>query len=303
MGADRNRERTVLVCGATGKQGGATARKLLERGFRVRAMSRDPDQPEARALEDAGAEPVQADLDDRESLVSAVEGVWGVYSMQEPWGSGGPEQEIEQGRRMADVAEEAGIGHFVYASVGSAHRDTGIPHFDSKWQIEEHVRDSGLSWTILRPVFFMNNWESMRESILEGTLPQPLSPDTRLQQIAVDDIGAFAAMAFSDPEAWRGREVDIAGDEPTMRETAETFGRILDQEVRYVQVPWDDFRQEYGDEMTTMYEWFEKVGYEADIGALRQEHPDLARLGDYLRWRGWGAGVEGRVAAEKVTAS
>jgi uncharacterized protein YbjT (DUF2867 family) len=129
------------------------------------------------------------------------------------------------------------VEHFIYSSVGSAHGQTGIPHFESKWEVEEYVREIGLPYTILRPVFFMQNWEMMCEMILGGTLAQPLDPDKPFQQVAVEDVGAFAAIAFENPDRWIELEVDLAGDEQTMPEMAETFGRVLGREVSYYQVP------------------------------------------------------------------
>ena len=115
--------------------------------------------------------------------------------------------------------------------MGSSYRKTGIAAFDSKREIEEHIRGIGLPYTVLRPTSLMEDWEEVREEIIGGTLGQPLDPDKPLQQASVDDIGAFAAMAFEDPEGWLGREVDLAGDESTMVELAETFGQVMGQKV------------------------------------------------------------------------
>lgn len=284
----------ILVSGATGSQGGAVARSLQERGFGVQALTRDPEKPQARELASKGAEVVEGNLDDRASIDRALDGVYGVFSVQQFF-EAGYEGEVRQGINLADAAKNAGVSHFVYSSVGSAHRNTGIPHFDSKWEVEEHVRYVGLPYTILRPVFFMDNWEGMRDQILSGTLPQPLDPDKPLQQVAVEDIGAFTALAFEDPQKWVGREVDLAGDELTMPQVAETFGRVIGREVSYYQVPWDQFREMMGEEMAGMYEWFNEVGYEADIPALRGEHRGIESLEGHLRTHGW---EEGRTASE-----
>jgi uncharacterized protein YbjT (DUF2867 family) len=281
-----NIERLILVCGATGSQGGAVARRLLDRGFRVRALTRDPQKPEAQALADGGAEVVQGDMDDRSSVEEVLEGTYGVLSVQNFWETG-YDREVQQGETVADAANAAGVEHFVYSSVGSAHRRTGIPHFESKREVEEHVRELGLPYTILRPVFFMQNWEWMRETILGGTLAQPLDPDRPFQHVAVEDVGAFAAIAFENPERWIGREVDLAGDEQTMPEIAETFGRVIGREVDYYQVPWDQFEEQMGEEFAVMYRWFNDVGYEADIDALRREYPELTTFERYLRSHGW----------------
>ena len=282
----QNAERLILVTGATGKQGGAVARSLLDRGFRVRALTRDPQRPEAQALTEQGAEVVQGDMDDRSAMDRVLDGAYGAFSVQNFW-EAGYDLEVQQGKTVADAAKEAGVEHFVYSSVGSAYRETGISHFDSKWEIEKHVRELGLPYTILRPVFFMQNWEMMQEPILGGTLAQPLDPDKPFQQVAVEDIGAFAAIAFEHPDGWIGREVDLAGDEQTMPEIAETFGRVIGREVEYYQVPWDQLEEQMGEEYAVMYRWFNEVGYEADIAALRQEYPELTTFERYLRSHGW----------------
>jgi uncharacterized protein YbjT (DUF2867 family) len=244
------------------------------------------EKAEARELPDLGAEVVSGDLEDRSSIERVLEGVHGVFSVQQ-FMEVGVEGEVRQGVQLADAAKEAGVEHYVYTSVGSAHRDTAIPHFDSKYEVEEHVRASGVPYTVLRPVFFMQNWEYMREPILGGTLHQPLDPDKPFQMVAVEDIGVFAAMAFENPEEWVGREVDLAGDELTMPEIADTFSRVIGCQVDYFQTPWDQFEEQMGEEYAVMYRWFDEYGYEADIAGLRKEHPGLVSFEQYLSTHGW----------------
>lgn len=283
--------RTILVTGATGQQGGAVASQLLKQpGFAVRALTRDTAKPAARALAQNGAEIIQGDLDDLGSIRKALHGAYGVFSVQN-FMEAGYDGEIRQGKQLADAAKAAWVQHFVYSSVVSAERQTGLPHFESKWQIEQHIGQGGLSHTILRPAFFMQNWYShMREPILHGTLPFPLSPQKPLQQIAVEDIGAFAALAFQNSSQWHGRTIELAGEELTMLRAAELLTRAVRRPVRYVQVPWEQFRQSAGEEMTKMYRWFEDVGYHVDIAALRREYPQLTTLEKVLRKQDWTAG-------------
>jgi uncharacterized protein YbjT (DUF2867 family) len=286
MADGQNAERLILVCGATGNQGGAVAWSLLDKGFRVRALTRDPQKDEAQALADRGAEVVRGDMEDRSAMERVLEGAYGIFSVQNFWETG-YDREVRQGKTVADAIKGAGVQHCVYSSVGSAHRRTGISHFESKWEVEEHLRKLDLPYTVLRPVFFMQNWEMMREQILGGTLAQPLDPGKPFQHVAVEDVGAFAAIAFEHPDGWIGREVDIAGDEQTMPEIAETFGRIVGREVDYYQVPWDQFEEQMGEEYAVMYRLFDDVGYEADIDALRREYPELTTFERYLRSHGW----------------
>src|SRR5690349_13235385 len=150
-------DRTILITGATGRQGGSTARALQGQGFRLRGLTRRPHSDEARALHNLGIEIVEGDLNDEASLRRALAGAWGVYAVQNTWEAGVEGEEL-QGHRMARLAREAGVEHYVYASVGSAHRKTGIPHFDNKFRVEETVRSLGFpSYAIVRPVFFMEN--------------------------------------------------------------------------------------------------------------------------------------------------
>ncbi len=278
-------DRLILVTGATGHQGGAALRHLRERGFPVRAITRDPEKPKARSLAAHGVEIVRGDLEDSASVMRALEGVYGVYSVQN-W-QDGAEAEVRQGIHLADAANRSAVSHFVYSSVGSADQNTGIPHFDSKFRIEEHIRGTGLSYTIFRPVFFMENWLGMRGGIDKGTLALPLMPETRFQMIAVEDIGAFVAMAFEHRGKWQGRAVDIAGDDLSMTELAEAFSRASGHEVKYQQAPWDRFEQQAGPEMAVMYKWFQNVGYHVDISSLRDERPQLMKFDAWLNanWR------------------
>lgn len=271
--------RLILVTGATGRQGGAVLRRLRERGFTVRAATRDPEKPAARELSGHDVEVVALDLNDSASITQALDGVYGVYSVQVA--VQGPEPEVRQGNNLTDAANRARVSHLVYSSVGSADQHTGIPHFDSKARIEEHLRGSGIAHTIIRPVFFMENWLRMKQMIDGGAIRLPLKPETRLQMIAVDDIGAFAAMAFEHPGRWQGRAIDIAGDELPMSGIAQSFSRATGHEVRYEQIGWEQFQQQAGREMTTMYRWFESTGYHVDIPAIRREYPNLT---NFERW-------------------
>ncbi|KJH69940.1 NmrA/HSCARG family protein [Aliterella atlantica] len=276
---------TILVTGATGNQGGAIARHLLQHGFTVRALVRDPNKPAAQALKQAGAELVEGDFKSRPSLDNALQGAWGVFSVQTF--QDGLDAEIRDGKAIADAAKTAGIDHFVYSSVGSAERNTRVPHFDSKFQIEEYIRAIGLPYTILRPVFFFYNYKAMRPMVEQGTFPQPLSPETRLQQLSEEDYGEMVAEVFSRSADFLNREIEVASAEMTMTEIAAAFSHVLGKNVEYQQIPFEAFEQQAGEEITIMYRWFENVGYAADLAQLKQDFPVLTDLESYLRSIGW----------------
>jgi uncharacterized protein YbjT (DUF2867 family) len=261
--------RTILITGATGKQGGATLHNLLGKGFRLRAMTRKPDGEQARSLANDGVEIVEGDLNDAASLKKAVAGVWGVYAVQNTWEAGVTLEE-EQGKRMAEVSRAAGVEHFVYASVGSAHRETGIPHFDNKSRVEDTIRSLGFpSTVIIRPVFFMENLLS--PWFLNGDkLVSTLDPATRLQMVAVEDIGVFGALAFTRAAELNRRELDIAGDAVTLPEAASTLSRVFAQPIQYHRIPLEDVRKN-SEDFAMMLDWFDRVGYDANIPELERE--------------------------------
>jgi uncharacterized protein YbjT (DUF2867 family) len=256
----------ILITGATGQQGGATARELLAAGHKVRAMTRNPASDAAKALAARGAEVVQGDLNDEASVRRALVGAWGAFGVQNTW-EAGVEQEEAQGKTFAKLAREAGVQHFVYASVGSAHRATGIPHFDNKWRIEETIRGLGFpSYVILRPVFFMENLAGpwFKPAIDQGMLAVGIKPETKLQMIAVADIGKYGRLAFERHAELNGKALDIAGDALTMPEAAAILSQTIGKPVTHFQVPIEEVRKA-SDDFATMLEWFDAVGYEADI--------------------------------------
>jgi len=265
-------KKSILVTGATGKQGGAVARELLARGYRVRAMTRKPNEENAQALAKLGAEIVQGDLDDAASLAEALRGAWGTFAVQNTW-EAGVEREEEQGKRFAQVARQAGMRHFVYSSVGSAHRNTGIPHFENKWRVEQTVRSLKFpSYTILRPAFFMENFLSpwFKPAIDQGKLTVGIKPTTVLQMIAVEDIGKYGAWAFDNYRKLNGRAFDIAGDAKTMPETARIISEAAGRRIEFVPTPIEEVRK-FSEDYAIMLEWFDAVGYNADIEGMAKE--------------------------------
>src|SRR5271156_3397216 len=273
-------DRTILVTGVTGNQGGAVAQARRGSGFHRRGLTRKPASERAVALARHGVDIVKGDLDDEATLRRALAGAWGVFGVQDA-GEAGVEREEAQGKRLATLAREAGVEHYVYTSVGSADKQTGIPHFDNKWRIEESVRGLGFpSHVILRPVFFMENL--LAPFSLQGsTLAWALGPNTKLQMIAVDDIGWFGARAFTDAAALNRR--DLAGDVRTMPEAAEILTEALGRPIGFAQTPIEQVRH-YSKDMALMLEWFERVGYSANIAGLEREFGSaLTKLPDWAR--------------------
>jgi uncharacterized protein YbjT (DUF2867 family) len=285
-----NSDKIVLVTGATGRQGGAVVRYLLPGGWKLRALTRNPSGSAARDLQRQGVEVVQGDLEDAASLERAVRGVYGVYSVQDFW-SVGARREVQQGKNLAEAAKKAGVQHFVYSSVGGAERNSGIDHWESKWEIEQHVRKLGLPATILRPAAFMENYyiDQVEIGILKGKLIDPVRGDKPYQTIATEDIGAFAALAFQRRDQFVGLELEIAGSELTNLQAAEVFSRVLGKSVKFRRLPMPIVRLFLGKELYRMFRWFNEAGFQADIAALRRSYPGvrLHTLEEWLRDEGW----------------
>ena len=283
-------DRRVLVTGATGRQGGSVVRHLLASGWDIRALTRDPGTKAARALADRGVEVVKADLEDPASLAGACRGVYGVYSVQDFWAVGA-RREVNQGKNLADAAKKARVEHFVYSSVGGAERNSGIDHWESKWEIEKHVRKLGLAATILRPAGFMENYyiHQVEIGILKGKLMDPIRADKPYQTIASDDIGAFVALSFERPQQFIGVELEIAGSELTNPEAAEVFSRVLGKRVRFQRLPMPMVRLVLGKEFYQMFRWFNAAGFRANIAELRGRYPEvqLQTLEQWLYNEGW----------------
>ena len=280
-----NASRIVVVTGASGQQGGATARHLLASGWPIRILVRDPEKPTVLEFAAAGAEVVVGDMLDPSSLSRAFEGAHGVFSVQTWRGPGGVEAERREGFNVAQAAAEAGVVHLVYTSVAGADEAPELAHFVSKREIELRIAELGVPATVLRPTSFMDNLRWQAAGIREGRLVQGIKPETRLQMIAVDDIGALAALAFGAPEAWIGKTVELAGDELTMPEVAAIFSARLGRTVTYV--PEHEERPGGGTEAHRMAGWFDEHGYHADIAALRAAYPPLKDLRRFVSEAEW----------------
>jgi uncharacterized protein YbjT (DUF2867 family) len=285
-----NELRTVLVTGATGRQGGAVIRHMLPKGWKLRALTRNTSSEAAKELSRMGVELLPGDLEDPSSLLRAAQGAYGIFSVQDFWAVGA-KREVQQGKNLADAAKLAGVKHFVYSSVGGAERNTGIPHWESKWEIENYVRSLGVPATILRPVAFMESYyiDQVEIGILKGKFTDPIRGDKPYQTIATDDIGAFVALAFDRPAEFLGKELEIAGSELTNNQAAQVFSRVLGKAVKFQKLPLPLVRLVLGKEFYLMFRWFNEAGFQADIPRLRRAYPEihLHGLEEWLRIEGW----------------
>ncbi|MEU7836133.1 NmrA/HSCARG family protein [Nonomuraea sp. NPDC049129] len=285
----------VLVIGATGQQGGAAARQLLDRGWEVRALVRNPGSPGAETLQAAGATLVTGDLDDAASLRAAMDGAYGVFLVLTMLT--GPKvtpegviAEERRGKAVAEIAKKSGVGHLVYSSISGAGLVSGIPYYDSKARIEERVDSLGLPATVLRPVMFMENFTSLTRPVVDGdelAVNLAVRPETRVRLIATQDIGAFAAIAFDQPDEFIDRKLEIAGDCLSAQAIAEAFGRAGGLPSRFHQVPIEQVRA-FDEQVAGMFAWLgDRDDDEPDFPALRAAHPGLMTLENWLEATGW----------------
>ena len=288
----------VLVTGATGKQGGHLVRELLSRGHSVRALTRKPESLAATALAERGVTIVPGNFDDEGSLERAARGVDTVFAMSTPF-EGGSKTETAEGINLVRAAQRVRVKHFVYSSVAGADRATGIPHFDSKFEVEQEIRRSGIPFTIVAPVFFMENFlaEWMAAGIAQGSIAMAVPATRRLQQIAVEDIARFTALVIERRENFLGKRIDIASDELTLTTTAALISEASGRHVEYTALPVDAVRQQ-NEDLARMYEWFDRVGYDADVVGLRELYPEV----DWHRFSFWASVQDWSAAAVPAAA-
>ena len=281
---------SVLVTGATGNQGGSVVEHLLasDTEFDVYGLTRDASGDRAQELSEQGVSMVEGDLNDKDSLAPHVAEVDAVFAVTNFW-TEGYEQQVQQGENIAEVASEEGVDQFVFSGVGSHEKDTGVPHFDSAEEIDQHAQELDLPLTVLQPVFFFQNFEAFAEDIVEdGQIALPLEEGVSLQMIDVDDVGHAAAVALENPDEFVGEHVELAGDELTLAETADLLSEVTGQDVDPVHVPIEDAYESFGEEFTVMCEWFNEVGYSADIPALEEQFGfEFTDLESSLRANGW----------------
>jgi uncharacterized protein YbjT (DUF2867 family) len=278
-------QRKILVTGATGQQGGSLARILLQKKHKVYALTRSTQSPAAQHLKNKGAILVQGNLDDSDFLKRAIKDVDSIFLMGTPF-EDGPEAETRRGKRVVDIAHEEKIEHLVYSSVANADKNTGIPHFESKHKIEQHIKSIKIPYTIIGPTFFMENL--LGPGLQQGQLALPLSSSTILQQSALENIAEFSALVLERRKPFLGRRIDIASDEITGERAAKILSNELGYTIRYVQIPFETVR-ESNEDMARMYEWYEKVGTDIDIPNLHQKYPEVnwRTFNDWVKSQNW----------------
>jgi uncharacterized protein YbjT (DUF2867 family) len=272
---------TVLVGGATGRQGGAVVDELLERGYTVRGLARKPDSKGAQELVAKGVEVVPGDYRHPASLLAAMDGIRQVFFY-----SGFSRNEVVEGVNVIDAARQSGVTHLIYSSGAAAEPGIGVEG-SAKEQVELAIVDSGIPYTVFRPVAFMENFDRQQKRIANMGIVDSRAPDRELSFIAIRDIGFFVGEAVAHPEVWQGVAINIAGDHMTVAEYVDTFSTVMGRDITYTQLPLEQFLQTMPKPLRPLFRWYEDVGYTADVEALRKQYPQLVTLDQYLRATGW----------------
>ena len=274
-------QETILVGGATGRQGAAVVKELLARGYQVRALTRKPDSKKALALVGPGVEIVQGDYGDIDSLGVAMQGIDTVFFY-----SGFSRNEVVEGKNVVMAARAAGISHLVYSSGAAAEPGKGVAGA-SKMQVEEAIVASGLAYTVFRPVAFMENFDRQQARVAKLGIVDSRDPERMLHFIAIQDIGLFVGEAVDHPGEWQGVAINIASDRMTVAEYVQTISDVMGRPVAYNQQPLEEYLAAMPKPLRPLFRWYEDVGYEADVSGFRQRYPELTSLAQYLRDTGW----------------
>jgi uncharacterized protein YbjT (DUF2867 family) len=279
-------ENIVLVTGGTGSQGGATVTHLLAaKKVRVRVLTRNLESPKAKSLAARGAELVKGDFEDVASLRTALAGVSAAFSVQQWTEKGGTAAEELNGKRFADAVKASGSPHLVYSSAEGAERKSGLGHYESKWAIEQHIRDLKLPATILRPVGFMDvlGVPAIQRGMYLGMFRANWGVSHRVQFVATYDIGWFAARALEDPERYAGRVIPLAGDELNVADIIRTFKTVTGHKPWVAPIPASVAKRMMPKEFADMFRWIRENGFEANIAQVRQEYPQLLTFAGWLK--------------------
>lgn len=275
------RHQPIAIVGATGQQGRSVIDALHGADVPIRALVRDIDSPAASALRRTGVETVTADQEDRQSLSDGLAGVAALFFLTTFDGSDGTAGETRRGSNVAEAAARSGVPHVVYSSVGGAERTTGIPHFESKFQVEERLR-ALVPTTILRPTFFMENLTQQLTPNDDGeiVIRLPMPGQVPLQMIGVRDIGRAAARLLLEPNVIEGGAIEVAGDEITFDLVAAQAGEVLGVPARFETIPLEYLDPD--EDLKAMFRWFAKgSAYQADLAQTRSLVKDV---NDFRSW-------------------
>lgn len=276
--------KTIFVTGGTGNQGGAVARSLLQQGFTVKVLTRNTNSAKAQILKNLNIELVKGDLNDASTYRNCLKDVYGIFSVQTF--ENGVKKEINQGITLATLGKEFGVKHFLYSSVIGAHLNTGVPHMNSKFKIENHIKQIGLPFTIIRPTSLYENFliPQVKKGILKGKLVQPINRDTIQQYIAAEDIGKAAEKIFRNSDMHLGKTIPLATEQLSTQEVADIFSNVLNKKIEYKKLPVLITRLFLGNGLYKMFKWMNEKSFfsKEDVESTRKEFQNLLSLKSWI---------------------
>jgi uncharacterized protein YbjT (DUF2867 family) len=280
-----NNAKTIFVTGATGNQGGAVVRSLINNGIKVKALTRHPSSPQAQNLKKLNVEIVHGDLNNVSSFSKQIKDADGIFCVLTY--ENGIYMEIRQGIALSDLAKDFGIKHFLYSSVIGADLNTGIPHWESKFKIEDHIKKINLPYTIIRPASLYENFliPQVKSRINKGKLASPVNKETIQQFISSKDIGEISAAVFMNPGKYLSKTITIAAEEMDMNKVAATFTEALGREITYQKLPMLITRLVMGKDLYKMFKWVNENNavFVKDLDAFRKEYLNMTSLREWVK--------------------
>ena len=274
----------IFVTGATGNQGTAVVKSLIEHGFKVIGLTRNTESAMAQSLKALGASMVKGDLNNPDSYKDHLKGAYGVFGLTTY--IHGIDKELNQGLKLADVAKQYGIKHFLHSSVCGCDLNTGIPHWEVKHKIEEHIKSIGLPYTIVRPVSFYQNFliPQVSSRIKKGKLVTPTTPTRTMQFFCTDDMGQISVKIFEHPERYLGKTITVGTEQMDMNAVAETFSKALGRPISYQKLPGFITRLAMGKSLHKMFNWCNNNDclFIKDLESVKTEFPEMTRMDQWI---------------------
>jgi len=265
--------KTILITGITGNQGGAVANHLKDKNVQIFGMTRNANSEKAKALTSQGVTIIEANLDDPSSYEASLKDMDAVFCVQSF--EQGKASEIRQGKQFLESVKSSGVKHLVYSSVLGADLKTGVPHFESKYELEKYIKDSDITHTILRPASFNENYlnPEITKRLQKGKLVMPLHKTVIQQLISTDDIGKVAAKVITQPENYKNKTLSLATDQKHMTEVAQLFGEVMNRDIKYQKLPGFITRLLMGKDLHKMFQYMNKNNFVVvkDIAAIKEE--------------------------------
>jgi uncharacterized protein YbjT (DUF2867 family) len=256
----------------------------LQQGFTVKVLTRNINSAKAQNLKTLDIELVKGDLNNADSYRAHLKDLYGVFSVQTF--ENGIEEEINQGIKLAAIAKEFGVKHFLYSSVVGADLNTNVPHIESKFKIEKYIKQIGLPFTIIRPTSLYENFliPQIRKGILKGKLVQPINRDTIQQYVASEDIGKAASKIFQNSDLYLSKTIPLATEQLSTQEVADIFSHVLNKKIEYQKLPVLVTRLFLGKNLYKMFKWInEKSSFQKeDLELTNKEFPNLISLENWI---------------------